>query len=126
MPLNVTKTNRYDTDSHLRLYLEKAVSAHRLHHQMLHDIALCLYFFSHGLRYLDRINLEGIARLQAGDILRLKREDHNEADRFALVLETDEKLKVGYCPRYLTIHWQKKLNQKKSVQGIKKRKAVFP
>ena len=60
-----------------------------------------VYFFSHGLRYLDRINLEGIARLQAGDILRLKREDHNEHDRFALVLETDEKLKVGYCPRYL-------------------------
>ncbi|MCI5145671.1 MAG: hypothetical protein D3923_09095, partial [Candidatus Electrothrix sp. AR3] len=31
----------------------------------------------------------------------LKREDHNEHDRFALVLETDENLKVGYCPRYL-------------------------
>jgi hypothetical protein len=60
-----------------------------------------VYFFSHGLRYLDRINLEGIARLQTGDILRLKREDHNEHDRFALMLETDEILKVGYCPRYL-------------------------
>ena len=60
-----------------------------------------IYFFSHGLRYLDPINLQGITRLQPGDTLRLKREDHNQHDRFALVLETDEKLKVGYCPRYL-------------------------
>ena len=60
-----------------------------------------MYFFSHGLRYLDRINLDGIAKLRPGNVLRLKREDHNIYDRFALVLETDKSLKVGYCPRYL-------------------------
>lgn len=60
-----------------------------------------VYFFSHGLRYLERNNLKGLARLRSGDILRLKRENHNVHDRFALVLETDESLKVGYCPRYL-------------------------
>ena len=60
-----------------------------------------VYFFSHGLRYLDVVNLEGINKLRAGDVLRLKPEDHNQYDRFALILETDESLKVGYCPRYL-------------------------
>jgi hypothetical protein len=60
-----------------------------------------LFFLSHGLRYLDQASLQRIDRLQIGDRLALRREDDNDHDRFALVLETDEPIKVGYCPRYL-------------------------
>lgn len=60
-----------------------------------------LFFFGHGLRYLDPASLQRTDRLQSGERLTLKREDDNNHDRFALVLETDEPIKVGYCPRYL-------------------------
>lgn len=60
-----------------------------------------LFFLSNGLRYLDPASLHRIEQLQMGDRLALRREVENEHDRFALVLETDEPIKVGYCPRYL-------------------------
>lgn len=60
-----------------------------------------LFFLSHGLRYLDQASLERIGQLQIGDQLALRREADNEHDCYALVLETDEPIKVGYCPRYL-------------------------
>ncbi|MGZ8173631.1 MULTISPECIES: HIRAN domain-containing protein [Methylobacter] len=60
-----------------------------------------LFFLSHGLRHLDPSNLDRIEQLQSGDQLALRLEADNEHDRFALVLETDDSIKVGYCPRYL-------------------------
>jgi len=61
-----------------------------------------LFFLSNGLRYLDPTSLQRIERLQTGDRLVLRREHENSSDSFALVLETDEPIKVGYCPRYLS------------------------
>ena len=61
-----------------------------------------LFFLSHGLRYLDETALQRIDSLQAGDRLSLRREDDNSHDRFALLLETEEPVTVGYCPRYLS------------------------
>ncbi len=61
-----------------------------------------LFFLSHGLRYLDQASLQRIDRLQSGEHLTLRRESDNRYDRFALVLETKEPIKVGYCPRYLS------------------------
>jgi hypothetical protein len=60
-----------------------------------------LFFLSNGLRYLDTANLQHVEQLQIGDRLALRREHENNHDCFALVLETDEPIKVGYCPRYL-------------------------
>ncbi|WP_029151776.1 HIRAN domain-containing protein [Methylovulum miyakonense] len=60
-----------------------------------------LFFLSNGLRHLDPASLQRIGQLQMGDSLALRREAENEHDRFALVIETDEPIKVGYCPRYL-------------------------
>lgn len=60
-----------------------------------------LFFLSHGLRYIDQSDLQCIDRLKSGDRLSLRAEDDNEKDRFALRLETDEPVTVGYCPRYL-------------------------
>lgn len=60
-----------------------------------------LFFFSHGLRYLDETGRQHIERLKAGDRLQLSREDDNAYDRYALAVQTAEQVKVGYCPRYL-------------------------
>jgi hypothetical protein len=60
-----------------------------------------LYFFSHGLRYLEPENLQRIENLQEGEYLTLRHEN-NDHDEFALLVETQQKpIKVGYCPRYL-------------------------
>ena len=59
-----------------------------------------LFFLSNGLRYLDSANLQCIGQLQTGDGLTLRREADNEHDAFALVIETKDLIKVGYCPRY--------------------------
>jgi hypothetical protein len=61
-----------------------------------------LFFLSHGLRYLDPSALQHIDKLQSGDRLTLRRENDNAYDRFALLLETEEPVTVGYCPRYLS------------------------
>jgi hypothetical protein len=60
-----------------------------------------LFFLSHGLRYLNSSALERINQLQSGDHLMLCRENDNAHDRYALLLETEEPVTVGYCPRYL-------------------------
>jgi hypothetical protein len=60
-----------------------------------------LFFFSHGLRYLDEKAWQRIDQLKSGDRLQLNRDDDNIHDRFALMVETEELIKVGYCPRYL-------------------------
>lgn len=60
-----------------------------------------LFFFSHCLRYLDERARKRIDQLETGDRLQLNRDDDNSHDRFALVMQTEEPVKVGYCPRYL-------------------------
>lgn len=60
-----------------------------------------LFFFSHGLRYLDQRERQRIDRLKAGDRLQLKWDDENTHDPNALMVETEKLVKVGYCPRYL-------------------------
>jgi hypothetical protein len=61
-----------------------------------------LFFMSHGLRYLEPVSLQRIDRLYSGERLTLRRESDNRHDCFALLLETEEPIKVGYCPRYLS------------------------
>jgi hypothetical protein len=61
-----------------------------------------LFFLSHGLRYLNSSALQRINQLKSGDHLMLRRENENAHDRYALLLETDEPVTVGYCPRYLS------------------------
>lgn len=63
------------------------------------DIAL--FFFSHGVRYLTDDQQAALTALRVGDRLELAPENTNAGDRFALSLETDRKVHVGYCPRYL-------------------------
>jgi len=62
---------------------------------------MTLYFFSHGLRYLTAAEQAAIGRLNACDALQLTQDDDNAQDRYALLLETAEPVRVGYCPRYL-------------------------
>lgn len=62
-----------------------------------------LFFLSHGLRYLDAPALQRMSQLQSGDHLTLRREYDNAHDRYALLLETEEPVTVGYCPRYLSL-----------------------
>lgn len=63
---------------------------------------IVLFFFSHGLRYLNEIELTTISNLRTGDHLQLTPDDTNQYDRYALLLETEEPVRVGYCPRYLS------------------------
>jgi len=60
-----------------------------------------LFFLAHGLRYLDPASLDRLAQLQTGERLQFRPEQTNAYDSFALILETEECTKVGYCPRYL-------------------------
>lgn len=60
-----------------------------------------LYFFSHGLRYLNDAEQAVIARLNVGDHLQLTPDNNNDYDGYALLVETQHPVKVGYCPRYL-------------------------
>ncbi|WP_150050098.1 HIRAN domain-containing protein [Methylomonas rhizoryzae] len=60
-----------------------------------------LFFFSHGLRYLNEAELQSLGNLKIGDRLSLVPEDGNIKDSFALRLENGEAIKMGYCPRYL-------------------------
>lgn len=60
-----------------------------------------LYFFSHGLRYLNDAEKAVICSLKPGDSLRLTPDVANDYDHHALILETQEPVRVGYCPRYL-------------------------
>ncbi len=62
---------------------------------------MALYFFSHGLRYLTGTEQQTIGRLESGDALQMTPDNDNDHDRYALLLETAEPVRVGYCPRYL-------------------------
>jgi hypothetical protein len=58
-------------------------------------------FFVHGLRYLPESAVERINRLKAGERLRLAIEFQNPFDAKAMLLITEDRVAVGYCPRYL-------------------------
>lgn len=60
-----------------------------------------LFFFSHGLRYLGEATLQRINQLRPGDRLQLRPDHDNAHDHYALIVETEEPVALGYCPRYL-------------------------
>nr|VFK07833.1 MAG: HIRAN domain-containing protein [Candidatus Kentron sp. LPFa] len=62
---------------------------------------MALYFFSHGVRYLSDNEQETLSRLKPGEALQLTPEEDNPHDPHALLLETVESVRLGYCPRYL-------------------------
>jgi len=58
-------------------------------------------FLVSGVRYLADDSQTAIESLKTGDTLNFKFEEGNEFDSNAILLETNEQYKVGYCPRYL-------------------------
>jgi hypothetical protein len=69
-----------------------------------------LYFFSHGLRHQSRETLARINGLTAGETLDLTPDDENPVDSFAIVLHTGDRVKAGFCPRYLAPDLRRLLN----------------
>jgi hypothetical protein len=70
----------------------------------LYDSGLACYrtfFLAHGIRYLHQTSLERIHSLTVGDALRILVDFQNPADARALALGTDDRVIVGYMPRYL-------------------------
>ena len=61
----------------------------------------CIHFFAHGLRHLPKPAIERINGLQVDELLYLAHEFHNRHDPSALLLCTEDRWIVGYCPRYL-------------------------
>ncbi|WP_088243221.1 HIRAN domain-containing protein [Calothrix rhizosoleniae] len=60
-----------------------------------------IHFFAHGLRYFPECAIECINQLQTGEPLYLTHDFQNPYDPHALLLRTEDKHNVGYCPRYL-------------------------
>jgi hypothetical protein len=59
------------------------------------------HFFAHGLRYMPKCSIDRAAELAAGDSLSLSHDLQNPHDRQSLLLHTDDRYNLGYCPRYL-------------------------
>lgn len=59
------------------------------------------HFLAHGIRHLSAEARLRIERLSAGERLRLQWDMDNEADPLALSLRTEDRIVVGYVPRYL-------------------------
>jgi len=59
------------------------------------------HFFSHGLRHLPHCGIERINQFEPGEKLWLTHEFQDSFDSKALTLNTEDRLIVGYCPRYL-------------------------
>lgn len=70
-----------------------------------------LFFLAHGLRYLDETSLSRLTRLQTGEHLYFQREPNNDFDKYALIIETKENIKIGYCPRHLNRDFIKLINE---------------
>ncbi|WP_333196263.1 HIRAN domain-containing protein [Microcoleus sp. S28C3] len=60
-----------------------------------------IHFFAHALRHLSKSAIERINGLQVGELLYLAHEFQNRHDSSALLLCTEDRWIVGYCPRYL-------------------------
>jgi len=59
------------------------------------------HFLAHGLRYLHSTSLMRIGALQPNDRLRIMHDFQNAHDAGALALSTEDRIIVGYMPRYL-------------------------
>jgi hypothetical protein len=58
-------------------------------------------FFLHGLRYLPRDAIDRLLKLHPGEDLSIAVEVNNRATGYAIQLQTQDRLIVGYAPRYL-------------------------
>lgn len=59
------------------------------------------HFLAHGIRYLNHESQQRIGLLQPNDRLLILHDFQNPADELALALRTDDRVIVGYLPRYL-------------------------
>ncbi len=59
------------------------------------------HFLAHGIRYLNHESQQRIGSLQPNDRLLIMHDLQNPADKLALALRTDDRVVVGYLPRYL-------------------------
>jgi hypothetical protein len=60
------------------------------------------HFFVHGLRYMPKCSIDKATQLRQGDILYLSHDFQNPYDPKALLLHTEDRYNLGYCPRYLS------------------------
>jgi HIRAN domain len=60
-----------------------------------------LHFFVHGLRYMPECSVEQVKHLQPEERLYLTQDFQNPYDSKALLLRTEQRHNLGYCPRYL-------------------------
>ncbi|MCG6350460.1 HIRAN domain-containing protein [Vibrio fluvialis] len=67
------------------------------------DNKYVIKFFTNGVSHLPDHNLTRIALLETNEMLSFEYEDDNEFDSNAVLVTTvdDQKVKVGYCPKYL-------------------------
>jgi hypothetical protein len=61
-----------------------------------------IHFFVHGLRYMPESSIERVKQLQPEERLYLTQDFQNPYDSKALLLRTEDRHNLGYCPRYLT------------------------
>lgn len=59
-----------------------------------------LRFFISGVRHLSPESLSRVSRLSKGDTLKFIFEDSNPQDEMALLVCTEDKIPIGYCPKY--------------------------
>jgi hypothetical protein len=62
-----------------------------------------IHFFVHGLRYMPEHSIEKVKQLQPEERLYLMRDFQNPYGSTALLLRTEERHNLGYCPRYLAV-----------------------
>lgn len=71
-----------------------------------------LHFFVYGLRYMPECSIERVKHLKPKERLYLTRDFQNPYDDKALLLRTEERHSIGYCPRYLAADLVEVLQQK--------------
>ncbi|MBW4623286.1 MAG: hypothetical protein KME17_28500 [Cyanosarcina radialis HA8281-LM2] len=60
-----------------------------------------VHFFVHGLRYMPECSIQQVEHLQPEDRLYVTQDFQNPFDSKALLLRTEQRHNLGYCPRYL-------------------------
>lgn len=60
-----------------------------------------IHFFVHGLRYMPESSIKKAKDLKPEERLYLTQDFQNPYDSNALLLRTEERYNLGYCPRYL-------------------------
>lgn len=61
-----------------------------------------LHFFVRGLRYMPKYSIEKVKELQPKECLYLTFDFQNPYSSTALLLRTEQRHNLGYCPRYLS------------------------